>query len=85
MNLRTSRSSGHSYQLIDKSDFSSGVLKDIPLYAEIGTAYFNEDFTIAQDKSCEPKDLVYPVVYDERHTNCRDHCRKRRREIISSS
>ncbi|HXF93093.1 MAG TPA: DUF481 domain-containing protein [Nitrospiraceae bacterium] len=51
LNLRTSLSSGPGYQFIDKGDFSSGVLKDMTLYAEIGAAYFNEDFKIAQDKT----------------------------------
>lgn len=49
--LRTALASGPGYQFIDKNDFSSPSLRDMTLYAEAGLAYFNEDFSVAPDKT----------------------------------
>jgi putative salt-induced outer membrane protein YdiY len=49
--LRTALSSGPGYQFIEKNDFSSPYLRDMTLYAESGLAYFNEDFTVASDRT----------------------------------
>ena len=51
LKLRTALSSGPGYQFIDKNDFSSPYLRDMTLYAESGLAYFNEDFTVASDRT----------------------------------
>jgi putative salt-induced outer membrane protein YdiY len=49
--LRTALSSGPGYQFIDKNDFTSPYLRDMSLYAESGIAYFNEDFSVAPDRT----------------------------------
>lgn len=49
--LRTALASGPGYQFIDKNDFSGPSLRDMTLYAEAGLAYFNEDFSVAPDKT----------------------------------
>jgi putative salt-induced outer membrane protein YdiY len=51
LKLRTALSSGPGYQFIEKNDFTSRYLKEMTLYAESGIAYFNEDFTIASDRT----------------------------------
>lgn len=51
LKLRTSLSSGPGFQFIDKGDYSGPYLKDMTLYFEGGLAYFNEDFSIAADKT----------------------------------
>jgi putative salt-induced outer membrane protein YdiY len=51
LKLRTSLSSGPGFQFIDKGNYSGPYLKDMTLYLEGGLAYFNEDFSIAADKT----------------------------------
>lgn len=51
LKLRTALSSGPGYQFIEKNDFTSRYLKEMTLYAESGIAYFNEDFTVAPDRT----------------------------------
>ena len=51
LKLRTALASGPGYQFIEKGDFTSSWLKDMTLYLEAGAAYFNEDFSVAQDQS----------------------------------
>jgi putative salt-induced outer membrane protein YdiY len=51
LKLRTSLSTGPGYQFIDKGDFASPWFKDLAMYAEVGAAYFNEDFNNAPDTS----------------------------------
>lgn len=51
LKLRTSLSSGPGFQFIDKGNYSGPYLKDMTLYFEAGLAYFNEDFSIAADKT----------------------------------
>lgn len=71
LNLRTALATGPGYQLIEKGDYSSPWLKDITLYAEVGIAYFNEDFKNASDKTSARARwavrLTWPVL-DERVT-----------------
>ena len=50
LKMRTALATGPGYQFIERGDFS-GVLKDMALYAEVGVAYFNEDFRVADDAS----------------------------------
>ena len=51
LKLRTALASGPGYQFIEKGDFTYSWLKDMTLYLEAGAAYFNEDFSVAQDQS----------------------------------
>jgi putative salt-induced outer membrane protein YdiY len=51
LKLRIALASGPGYQFIEKGDYASRWLKDMTLYAEVGVAYFNEDFTTASDQS----------------------------------
>jgi putative salt-induced outer membrane protein YdiY len=51
LKLRTAQSSGPGYQFIEKGNYSSLWLKDMTLYAEAGSSYFNEDYTNASDQS----------------------------------
>ncbi|MEP6887570.1 MAG: DUF481 domain-containing protein [Nitrospirales bacterium] len=51
LKLRTALSSGPGYQFIDKNDFASPYFRDMTLYAESGLAHFNEDFTVASDRT----------------------------------
>jgi putative salt-induced outer membrane protein YdiY len=51
LKLRTAITSGPGYQFIDKGDYDGPWLKDMTLYAETGVGYFNEDFTVAPDKT----------------------------------
>jgi putative salt-induced outer membrane protein YdiY len=50
LKMRTALASGPGYQFIDRGDFS-GILKDMTFYTEVGLAYFNEDFRVANDQS----------------------------------
>jgi putative salt-induced outer membrane protein YdiY len=50
LKLRTALATGPGYQFLDRGDLS-GIFKDMTLYAEVGAAYFNEDFKIAEDKT----------------------------------
>jgi len=50
LKMRTALATGPGYQFIERGDFS-GVLKDMTMYAEVGVAYFNEDFRVADDAS----------------------------------
>jgi putative salt-induced outer membrane protein YdiY len=50
LKLRTALASGPGYQWIDRGDFS-GIYKDMSFYTEAGLAYFNEDFSVAPDRS----------------------------------
>lgn len=51
LKLRTALSSGPGYQFIEKNEFAGPYLRDMTLYAESGIAYFNEDFTVAPDRT----------------------------------
>lgn len=48
LKMRTALASGPGYQIIERGDLG-GIFKDMTLYAEIGVAYFNEDFRVAPD------------------------------------
>ncbi len=51
LKLRTSLSTGPGYQFIEKNDFVGPWLKDMTMYAEVGAAYFNEDYNTGVDTS----------------------------------
>lgn len=50
LKLRTALASGPGYQWVDRGDYS-GITKDMTLYTEAGLSYFNEDFSVAPDRS----------------------------------
>jgi putative salt-induced outer membrane protein YdiY len=50
LKLRTALATGPGYQWVDRGDYS-GITKDMTLYTEAGLSYFNEDFTVAPDRS----------------------------------
>ena len=50
LKMRTALATGPGYQFIERGDYS-GILRDMTLYAEVGVAYFNEDFRVADDAS----------------------------------
>lgn len=51
LKLRTALSAGPGYQFVEKGDFQNQYLKDMQLYAEVGIAYFNEDFRVKPDQT----------------------------------
>jgi hypothetical protein len=50
LKLRPAVAAGPGFQLLDRGDLG-GIFKDMTLWTETGAAYFNEDFTLADDKS----------------------------------
>jgi len=50
LKMRTALASGPGYQFVEQGDFG-GILKDMTLYTEAGTAYFKENFRMADDTS----------------------------------
>ena len=51
LKLRTALSTGPGYQFVEKGDFQNQYLKDMQMYAELGLAYFNEDFNVKPDQT----------------------------------
>lgn len=68
LNLRTAISAGPGYQFIEKGDYASPHLKDMQLYAEVGPAYFHEDFKVKSDKTSLrarlSAKLDWPIIKD---------------------
>ncbi len=50
LNLRTALSGGAGYQIFDKGYFKLESFKELQSYAEIGVAYFDEDFKSSPDQ-----------------------------------
>ena len=71
LRMRAALATGPGYQFIERGDLSGPYFKDMTFYTEVGLAYFNEDFKLANDTSSIRARVALKLnwpIFDDRMT-----------------